>query len=99
MKFFVGITRLRLDCSMCTSLKDKRRILKSVLDRLGNSRMMGAAEVGDLDLWKSSVIGVTCLSSSSGLVARSLDGARRMIEGTGVEVVDEERWILKPEDL
>lgn len=99
MKFFVGMARFRLDCSMCASLKDKRRVVKSVLDRLGNSRVMCAAEVGDNDLWKSAVIGVACVSSSKSLVDGSLDAARRMIEGAGVEVIGEERWAIKPEDL
>jgi uncharacterized protein YlxP (DUF503 family) len=99
LKFFVGIARLRLDCSMCSSLKDKRRIVKSLLDRLGNSRLTGAAEVGDLDYWKSSVIGVVAISSSRKLVSGALDGAMRMIESSGVEVIDREQWIVKPEDL
>lgn len=99
MKFYVGIARFRLDMAACSSLKDKRRLLKSILDRLGNSKLMGAAEVGDRDYWKSGVLGITCVSSSRQLVGKALDGARRLIESSGVEVVDEERWVLKPEDI
>lgn len=99
MKFFVGIARFRLDFASCSSLKDKRRYLKSILDRLGNSRLVGAAEVGDRDFWKSGVIGVVCVSSSHNLVMKALDGARRIIEGTGIEVISGETWVLKPEDL
>jgi hypothetical protein len=93
------MARLRLDCSMCTSLKDKRRILKSILDRLGNSRLMGVAEVGDRDFWKSSVIGVVAVSSSNEMVAKALDGAERMIEASGVEIIGRQRWTIRPEDL
>ena len=99
MKFFVGIARFRLDFAACSSLKDKRRYLKSILDRLGNSRLVGAAEVGDRDFWKSGVIGVVCVSSSRTLVLKAIDGSRRTIEFTGIEVIDSETWVLKPEDL
>jgi uncharacterized protein len=99
LKFYVGIARFRLDMAESSSLKDKRRLLKSILDRLGNSKLVGAAEVGDRDYWKSGVIGIACVSSSRQLVGKALDGARRLIEVSGVEVVDEERWVLKPEDI
>jgi uncharacterized protein len=99
LKFFVGIARIRLDLSACTSLKDKRQFLRSVIDRLGNSRITGIAEVGDEDLWKSGVLGFVCVSSSRRLVAEVIEGARRTIEGSGIDVVDLEQWVLKPEDL
>ena len=99
MKFFVGSARFRLDFAACSSLKDKRRYMKSVLDRLGNSRLVGAAEVGDRDFWKSGVIGLVCVSSSRTLVLKAIDGARRMIEASGIEVIDSETWVLKPEDI
>ena len=99
MKFFVGIARFRLDFSACSSLKDNRRYMLSILDRLGKSRLMGAAEVGDRDFWKSGVIGLVCVSSSRGLILKAIDGARRTIESSGIEVIDSENWVLKPEDL
>jgi len=99
LKFFVGIARFRLDFAACSSLKDKRRYMRSILDRLGNSRLVGVAEVGDREFWKSGVIGFVCVSSSRGLVLKAIDGARRTIEFSGVEVIDSETWVLKPEDL
>lgn len=99
MKFFVGIARFRLDLVTCSSLKDKRHFVRSIIDRLGNSKIVGAAEVGDRDFWKSGFIAVVCVSSSSKLIAEAIESARRMIEASGVEVVDVEQWVLKPEDL
>jgi hypothetical protein len=39
------------------------------------------------------------LYSSRTLVLKAIDGARRMIEASGIEVIDSETWVLKPEDL
>lgn len=98
MKFYVGIARFALDLSSCSSLKDKRRIMRSIVDRLGNSRVTGVAEVAD-DHWKSGTIALVSVSASTDVVTGSLDRARKIIEGCGAEVVRSERWVLKPEDL
>jgi uncharacterized protein YlxP (DUF503 family) len=99
VKFFVGIGRYQLDMSACSSLKDKRRILKSVVDRLGNSKVTGVSEVGANDYWKSGTLALTCVSVSRDVVEHTLDKARRTVESCGVEVIESERWILRPDDL
>jgi uncharacterized protein YlxP (DUF503 family) len=99
LKFFVGIARFRLDLSSCSSLKDKRRIMKSILDRLGNNRLVGAADVSQGDFFKSGAIGLTCVSSSREVVVSTIESARRMIERDGVEIIEDEQWVLKPEDI
>lgn len=98
MKFYVGIARFALDLSACSSLKDKRRIMRSVVDRLGNSRVTGVAEIAD-DRWKSGAIALVTVSTSMEIVTGSFERARKTVEGCGVEVVSAERWVLKPEDL
>ena len=99
MSFFVGIASFRLDLAICSSLKDKRHFIRSITDRLGRSRLQCAAEVGDEDFWKSGEIGLACVSSSRKVVVEAIASARRIIEGSGVEVVDVEQWIIKPEDI
>jgi uncharacterized protein YlxP (DUF503 family) len=61
--------------------------------------MVAASEVGGHDSWKSGTLAVTCVSSSMDLVRGALDKTRRTIESSGVDVVEAEQWILKPEDL
>jgi uncharacterized protein YlxP (DUF503 family) len=99
VKFFVGIGRYQLDMSSCSSLKDKRRIIKSISDRLGNSKVTGVSEVGANDYWKSGTLALTCVAASRDVVNHTLDKARRTIESYGVEVIEMERWILRPDDL
>ncbi len=99
MSFFIGIGEYRIDMVSCASLKDKRRILKSITDRLGRSGIVGIAEVGASAYWKSSVLGVACVSSSRDMVAKALEGARRAVEGYDVSVVSCEHKVLAWDDL
>lgn len=99
MKLFVGIGRYRLVIRDAGSLKDKRRILKSLVDRIGNSKVVAVCEVGDNDYWKSSVLAVTCVSSAHDLVGRLLEQTRQVIEVSGAEVVEKEQWVFNPEDI
>lgn len=99
MKFFVGIGRFQLDMPSCASLKDKRRYMKSIVDRLCRGRIIGACEVVDEGYWKSGTVAVACVSSSRDVVANALDQSLKTIENCGVEVVESQRLIVKPEDL
>ena len=47
----------------CSSLKDKRRILKSLKDRIRNNFNVAVAEVDPTDLWQSASLGVVTVSS------------------------------------
>jgi uncharacterized protein len=47
----------------CKSLKDKRRILRSVMDRVRHEFNVAIAEVEDQDLWGNACIGVACVSN------------------------------------
>ena len=46
-----------------SSLKDKRRILKSLKDRIRNEFNVAVAEVDPTDLWQSASLGVVTVSS------------------------------------
>lgn len=44
------------------SLKDKRRVLKSLISRLRQRFNVSVAEVGDQDNWQRATIGLSCVS-------------------------------------
>ena len=54
---------LELHLWECNSLKDKRRILKSLKDRIRNEFNVAVAEVDPTDLWQSASLGVVTVSS------------------------------------
>ncbi|MBX3118291.1 MAG: DUF503 domain-containing protein [Fimbriimonadaceae bacterium] len=61
----VGILQIFLRLPGCRSLKDKRRVLRSLIDRVRRDYQVSIAEVGDNDLWGNAEVGVTVVSSSA----------------------------------
>ncbi|HWA81860.1 MAG TPA: DUF503 domain-containing protein [Fimbriimonadaceae bacterium] len=61
----VGSMELQLRLEGCESLKDKRQILRSLLDRARRDFNVAVAEVDDHDLWGNATIGVACVSNDA----------------------------------
>lgn len=76
----VGICQIRLIIQDTLSLKEKRRILKSILDRVRNRFPVSIAEVGDQDLWQSSLIGFCMVSNEQQIVHAAIDKVVNFIE-------------------
>lgn len=61
----VGIAQIELTLPGAHSLKDKRRIVRSILKRTQARANVSIAEVDHQDLWQRTSIGVSCVSRSS----------------------------------
>ena len=59
----VGSMELMLRLEGCACLKDKRRILRSLMERSRRDFNVAVAEVGDQDLWGNATIGLACVSN------------------------------------
>ncbi|HAF06952.1 MAG: DUF503 domain-containing protein [bacterium] len=59
------ITTLKIELFIkeSQSLKDKRRVIKSLIDRIKNRYNVSIAEVGDNDSYKKSTIGLALVSN------------------------------------
>jgi len=68
----IGALKVRMQIQGAHSLKEKRKVLKSVKDRLTH---MGAsvAEVDDLDKWQAATLGLAVVSNDAGFVNSMLD--------------------------
>ncbi len=60
---FVGVLQVELDIPAAHSLKDKRRVVKSVLERLRRTFGVAAAEVSSQETWNRAGIGIACVSN------------------------------------
>lgn len=86
---FVGILKITLFLSEPQSLKDKRRIVKSLIEKLKNKFNMAVAETGKLDSWNYCELGLVCLSNDAGHTDSMMSTAVNFIENQGtVEVTD-----------
>jgi uncharacterized protein len=76
----VGLLRVSLSIPHANSLKDKRRVVKSIKDRLRGTFNVSVAEVEEQDIWRVAVIGVAVVSEDSayanGILSRVQDYIR-----------------------
>jgi uncharacterized protein YlxP (DUF503 family) len=85
----VGVMTWELHLAACHSLKDKRRVLKSLKDRLHNQFNVSAAETAHHDLWQRAEVTVCVVATDRGHAESVLRQADRLIEGAdGARIVD-----------
>jgi uncharacterized protein YlxP (DUF503 family) len=94
---FVGVLRLTLHLPSPGSLKSKRHLIRSAIDRVKARFNVSIAEVGENDLWQRSVIGVTAVGNDHGFVnetldkvadfVRSMHGGQIQLTGRDLEIV------------
>ncbi|HHV38820.1 MAG TPA: DUF503 domain-containing protein [Tepidimicrobium sp.] len=85
----VGACTLKLIIYESNSLKEKRHIIRSILDRVGSKFNISIAEIGLNDTWQTSIIGFACVTNSTHHANRTLSKIINFIDGDGrVEIVD-----------
>ncbi|OHB54946.1 MAG: hypothetical protein A2Y07_07605 [Planctomycetes bacterium GWF2_50_10] len=70
---FVGVATIQIHMTAISSLKEKRSIVKSLVERLKNRFNCSAAEVAHQDVKNSSIIGLAVVANDSTFVNQSLD--------------------------
>ncbi|TYO94764.1 DUF503 domain-containing protein [Desulfallas thermosapovorans] len=91
----VGVLTLELLLAGSDSLKDKRKVLKSLLERLKHRFNVSVAEVGRQDNRRYSTVGISAVSGDIAHIQSVLDTVVRFIENhNGVEVISMERELL-----
>ncbi len=79
----VGALYLRLHLPEARSLKDKRQVIRSLMERLRNRYGVSVAEVGDQETWQVASLGVTTVSRDGAVCLGLLDEIVRWVEGAG----------------
>jgi len=59
----VGVCKIRLRLPENLSLKGKRQVLKSIINRVKNKFNVSVAEVDDNDLWQLATLGICYVSN------------------------------------
>lgn len=86
----VGISVLELHLPQARSLKDKRRVVKSLVERFHQRHRVSVAETGFHDLHQRAEIGIAAVSNSEGEVDRLFADLRREADAEPEAVVT--RW-------
>lgn len=77
----VGTLRVDFRIPGSDSLKAKRKVLRSLKDRIRGRFPVAVAEVGHQDLHARGVLGIAAIGEEGGMVEHVLDEVQRMIEG------------------
>src|SRR5688572_31408169 len=78
---FVGVARLVISIPGARSLKDRRRVVKSLKDRIRAKMPVSVAEVGDLERYQVSTLGVAVVSNDAARCSEVMDSVVRMARG------------------
>ena len=91
----VGVCTMTLRLHGVLSLKDKRSIVKGLVERLRQRLNVGVAEVGALDQWETAMIGISTVSLSEAVIRELFASAERLAEkAPGAEVMNVEIELL-----
>jgi uncharacterized protein YlxP (DUF503 family) len=92
----IGICTIELRLPGNGSLKGKRRVVKSIVTRIGREFNVSIAEVDAQNAWQRAVLGVACVSSSADYAHGQLERVVQWIEThrPDVELLDYQTEIL-----
>ena len=76
----VGLGTIELQIPESCSLKDKRRVVRSVVARVRNEFNVSIAEVDHLDSWQRATLAVACVSSDAPYAHGLLEKVVRFID-------------------
>lgn len=72
-KMLVGICKFAIYLPNCHSLKDKRSILESYKISLRKKYNISISEIGQKNLWKNSIIGISFIGDDRQLMEQIVD--------------------------
>lgn len=76
----VGVARWELHLGDCHSLKDKRRVVKSLKDRLTSRFSVSAAEVEHQELWQRAALAAAVVSGERRHAEEVLASCDRLVQ-------------------
>ncbi len=80
---YVGIGSFTLLLYEGASLKEKRMVVKSLIQKISSRYNVSIAEVGEQDKWQRSEIGFSCVSNEKGHIEKMMQEIIRFAESDG----------------
>lgn len=91
----IGIALIQFRIHDCHSLKGKRKVVKSIINRIQNAYNASVAEVGSNDIYQKAEIGISIVGNDRRLINSKLDKIIDMAEDLGLaEMLDTEIEII-----
>lgn len=94
---YIGALRIELYMPQCSTLKEKRQVVKSIIERTRGRFNVAVSEVDHHDLWQRSSLGIASVSNSEYSVREILNRVDRSIRSLGkAEVIDAPMVVFTP---
>ena len=94
MKMFIGICKLELLLPESLSLKDKRQVVRSIIERLKNRFNVSIAEVGHLEALKRTVLGLALVSNETAYLEKMMGKVINFVDADArVQIIGLEKEI------
>ena len=92
----VGVMQFEIYMHSSRSLKDKRRIIKSITEKVKSKfQNLSVSEIGSQNLWKKSEIAIAIVSNDSQLVNSNLDLVLNYLKNNGsIEIIESKIEVL-----
>lgn len=71
----IGFLRIKIHIPVCSSLKEKRSVIKKHMNYLRRNYNVGVSEIGELDMWQLSEIGVVTIGHAPDEIDKTLFAA------------------------
>lgn len=71
---------IELHIPAAQSLKDKRRIVKSIKDRIGRHYNVSIAEIGEAEKWQSAALAITAVGNDRRILGSNMQKIRNNID-------------------
>ena len=88
-RMYVACCTLGLTLTGSHSLKEKRHVVRGVLDSVKAKFNVSAAEIGRLDAWQKSLIGLACVANDAVHANKVVNKAVDLVERNPNLCVDE----------
>lgn len=83
----IATGRIALIADWCHSLKEKRMVVKSIIDKVHNKFNVSISEIEDMDIYNSIVLGIACVSNSTAHGDSVIQNVINFIENTTEAVI------------
>ncbi len=91
----IGVGHIAFRLHGCHSLKEKRKVVKSIVSRIRNNFNASVAEVGANDLHQRAEIGMSLVGNDAGLINSKIDKIFNFTDDLGLaEIIDTDMEII-----
>ncbi len=79
----IGALSVDIHIPEAHSLKDKRRVIQSLIETTRRKFNVSISEIDNQDLWQLATLGIVCVSNDGRFVNKALDNVLDMLEANG----------------